>query len=315
MNIPEALPLDLGTVTVTNRGSFEVGALYPRRYVHALLQGGGQQSGITRVRDTNVTLIFTGLSGRTHGYFDFWDENGNLNYFGEGQLGDMQLTRGNAAIASHHREQNRLLVFQALGKGLPVRFLGEFQYLQHYRTDAPDRSGTVRSALVFVLQPLIDPQLSGREAAPADLFLPAAGPTTRLQLQEVRTKQEVFRRRLTTIEAGCRLTAVSDLRFLRAGHMKPWAVASDAERTCRENGLLLTPSADLLFDRGWISFRDGGQLLVASELPEQVRDRIGLDLTPGRDCGSFTREQTRFLDYHRDCIFEQGLPGGTAHAF
>ena len=89
----------------------------------------------------------------------------------------------------------------------------------------------------------------------------------------------------------------------------------ETERTCRENGLLLTPSADLLFDRGWISFRDGGQLLVASELPGQVRDRIGLDLTPGRDCGSFTSEQARFLEYHRDCIFEQGLPDGTAHAF
>lgn len=315
MNIPEALPLDLGTVTIANRGSFQVGALYPRRYVHTRLQGGGQQSGITRVRGTNVTLIFTGLSGRTHGYFDFWDENGNLNYFGEGQLGDMQLTRGNAAIAGHHREGNQLLVFQALGKGLPVRFLGEFQYLQHYRTDAPDTAGTLRSALVFVLQPLADPHISERQPVPPDLLPLDAGPTSRLQLQEVRTRQEVFRRRLTTIEAGCRLTDVSDLRFLRASHMKPWSVASDAERTCRENGLLLTPSADLLFDRGWISFRDGGQLLVASELPDQVRDRIGLDLTPGRDCGSFTSEQVRFLEYHRDCIFEQSLSGGTDHAF
>src|SRR5690554_3139612 len=101
MNIPDALPLDLGTVSVVNRGSFEVGALYPRRFVHELLKGGGQQSGITRVRGTNATLAFTGLSGRTHGYFDFWDENGNLNYFGEGQTGDMTLNRGNQAIARH----------------------------------------------------------------------------------------------------------------------------------------------------------------------------------------------------------------------
>src|SRR5690554_4265756 len=101
MSIPEALPLDLGTVSIAHRGSFDVGALYPRRYIHAVLDGGGQQSGITRVRGTNVTLLFTGLSGRTHGYFDFWDDNGNLNYFGEGQTGDMTLTRGNLAIASH----------------------------------------------------------------------------------------------------------------------------------------------------------------------------------------------------------------------
>lgn len=97
--------------------------------------------------------------------------------------------------------------------------------------------------------------------------------------------------------------------------MKPWAVASDAERTCRENGLLLTPHADLLFDRGWISFRNNGQLLVNPALPEPVLDRIGLDLTPGRDCGAFTSDQARFLEYHRDCIFEQGVQSGRAHAF
>lgn len=61
----------------------------------------------------------------------------------------------------------------------------------------------------------------------------------------------------------------------------------------RDNGLLLTPTADLLCDRGWISFRDNGQLLLAESLPKLVHERIGLDLTAGRDCGRFSREQTQ----------------------
>lgn len=307
MNIPEALPLDLGTVTVANRGSFEIGALYSRKYLHKLLRGGNDQSGITTVRGTNVVLLFSGLSGLKHGYSDFWDTGGSFHYSGEGQSGDMQLTRGNKALASHVRENRRLLLFQMLGHG-QVRFLGEFRLLHYYESAGTGNDKKPRKTIMFVLQPLKDLALTHRDASSdkLPLHLPTSGgPTTSFQLQEVRTKQEVFRRRLTTIEAGCRLTSISDLRFLRASHIKPWAAANESERICRENGLLLTPSVDLLFDRGWISFQNNGELLVTPKLPDQVIDRIGLDLTPGRKCGSFSPKQTGFLEYHRDCIYEQ----------
>src|SRR5690606_18728044 len=101
------------------------------------------------------------------------------------------------------------------------------------------------------------------------------------------------------------LTDVYDLRFLRASHIKPWAASDDSERVDRNNGPLLTPSADLLFDHGWISFGDSGKLLVSNGLPGEITEKTGLDLTAGRDCGAFTAEQTRFLEYHRDCVFGQ----------
>jgi len=42
---------------------------------------------------------------------------------------------------------------------------------------------------------------------------------------------------------------------LRASHCKPWCdCESNEERLNGENGLLLTPSIDHLFDRGFISF-------------------------------------------------------------
>ena len=107
--------------------------------------------------------------------------------------------------------------------------------------------------------------------------------TVGLRLGEVRKKQSLFRRRLIGVEKECRLTGVRDLRFLRASHIKPWAeCGTAAERVDGHNGLLLTPTADLLFDRGWITFEDKGALVPSQLLPDDVVKRIGFSARPGR---------------------------------
>lgn len=213
----------------------------------------------------------------------------------------MEMARGNRAIRDHLRTGKQLLVFLGLGGGL-YRYMGEFTYDGHF-IDAHSRgsSGNVRNAIVFRLQ------FQGHEPEPEELLplLPAddlVGATQREAIVAIRTKQALFRRRVSTVEKECRLTGVMDLRFLRASHIKPWAESSDDERVNANNGLLLTPSADLLFDHGWISFEDDGNLLVSGSLPERVRERLSLDLEPGRQCGSFTQQQAAFLAHHRDCI-------------
>lgn len=125
---------------------------------------------------------------------------------------------------------------------------------------------------------------------------------------EVRSKQSLFKRRLLTVEKQCRVTGIADLRFLRASHIKPWAKCSDGhERVDGSNGLLLSPHADFLFDRGWITFEDGGALLRSHQLPKDVIARIGLDLKQGRNCGGFFEEQKRFLEHHRNAVFEKSF--------
>lgn len=216
----------------------------------------------------------------------------------------MQLTRGNDALLNHARNGKLILVFQALG-GVH-RFLGEFRCIG-YRSvrDIPDTSGQLRVALIFRLEPVHDDV--GEAFSPSEIpWLDDSTPlaTVRQIMTTVRTKQDLFRRRLTSVERGCRLTGVLDLRFLRASHIKPWADSSDSERVNRNNGLLLTPSADLLFDHGWIAFGERGKLLVSTRLPTEVKEKVGLDLSDGRDCGVFTPEQSEFLAYHRDCVYE-----------
>lgn len=291
---------------------FKVGALYHRRdEIHARF-GGQRQGGISTPKDSPVVILFTGEAGATHGYRDRWENDHLLHYFGEGQIGDMTYTGGNRAILRHDVDGKVLLLFQMMGKGRPYRYLGEFQLAgQPYeKPNVPDTRGNPRKAIVFPLRPVLHAVTPFEathvgDAANDELEL---GDTVALRLSEVRSKQSLFRRRLIGVEKECRLTGVRDLRFLRASHIKPWSVCGTAaERVDGNNGLLLTPTADLLFDKGWITFEDKGRLVPSQLLPHDVVKRIGFSLRSGRKCGGFSDKQSQYLEYHRNQIFDKKL--------
>ncbi|MGJ7902129.1 HNH endonuclease [Lysobacter sp. 1R34A] len=287
---------------------FEVGALYHRgNEIHGLL-GGQRQGGISTPKDQPFIIAFTGEAGKSHGYEDFWDDERVFHYFGEGQSGDMQYTGGNRAIENHVADGKRLLLFQMMGRGKPYRYLGEFVKQSSYlRPNTPDTSGSLRTAIVFRLVPVEDGAFfAGNKVAEPQASYQTLDSTVSSRLVEVRNKQSLFRRRLLGIEKQCRLTGIQDLRFLRASHIKPWAACTSGdERTDAHNGMLLTPQADLLFDRGWITFEGKGALIVTNELPADVIKRLGLNLRQGRNCGLFSEKQATYLDYHRTQVFER----------
>lgn len=289
---------------------FEVGALYNRRQeIHGRL-GGQTQGGISTPANSPFVILFTGEAGKQHGYHDFWDNDGVLHYYGEGQSGDMQDKGGNRAIREHLQNNKRLLLFQMMGHAKPYRFLGEFCFRNAYiKEGVPDTRGNSRTAIVFMLDP-VETEFNPFQNAIADREGPRIelSSTTSLQLTEVRSKQSLFKRRLLTVEKECRVTGIADLRFLRASHIKPWAKCVDgAERVDGSNGLLLSPHADFLFDRGWITFENNGSLIRSGHLPKDVLQRIGLDLKQGRKCGDFVRKQKSYLEYHRNAVFEKSF--------
>lgn len=285
---------------------FQIGAMYRRKAeIHPVL-GGQQQGGISTPVDRPIVILFTGDGGEAHGYHDFWENEECFHYFGEGQRGDMAMTGGNRTILNHIADGKRLLLFQMTGKGKPCRYRGEFQLMSWYeRPDTPATEGPNRKAIVFKLKPLNDiADTLGQhvsERTPQEIAL---GDTVATRLIDVRRSQDLFRKRLLGVEKQCRLTGIQDTRFLRAGHIKPWAAcASGDERIDGHNGLLLAPHADLLFDRGWIGFEDRGGLIVSPDLPDNVACAMGFNLRPGRNCGPFSQRQTVYLAYHRDHIF------------
>jgi putative restriction endonuclease len=129
------------------------------------------------------------------------------------------------------------------------------------------------------------------------------GPVEKETLIRARRGHGRYRQDLERIEIGCRLTGLIDRRHLRASHLKPWCESNDQEKLDPNNGLLLSPHTEHLFDRGYISFTDEGELLVSRFLNPVVLSDWGLT-TPIRP-KPFNAKQCVYLDYHRKNVFER----------
>ena len=116
-----------------------------------LQYGGQRQGGISTPTNHPYVFIFTGKSGEQHGYDDGWKSEGVFLYTGEGQVGDMEFRAGNAAIRDHDANGKELLLFEALGKSKPVKFLGRFACQSWDTFQGPDRNGNLRSCIQFHL--------------------------------------------------------------------------------------------------------------------------------------------------------------------
>lgn len=121
--------------------------------------------------------------------------------------------------------------------------------------------------------------------------------TEKEQLISARRGQGRFRLNTAMIESECRLTGVKDLRFLIASHIKPWKDSTNEERLDGNNGLLLSPHVDKLFDGGFISFSDDGRIICAGEEVVKLMEYWGLDAS--KRIGDFNEKQKEYLVYHR----------------
>lgn len=133
---------------------------------------------------------------------------------------------------------------------------------------------------------------------------PTIPDTERTALVKSRRGQGLFRDRVQQIEGRCRLSGINDLTFLVAGHIKPWRVCTNMERLDGENGLLLTPTFDRLFDQGFIGFEDNGDLLVSPVLSTDTARRLGLPLSP-LNVGPFAPGQRQYLGFHRNNVLKR----------
>ncbi|QRY31196.1 HNH endonuclease [Variovorax sp. PDNC026] len=129
--------------------------------------------------------------------------------------------------------------------------------------------------------------------------------TMKKRLMDARVGQGKFRQRVMGIEAKCRMTGTDDASLLIASHIKPWKDSTNEERLDGHNGLFLAPHIDRLFDRGWISFEDGGDLLISSDAARRALASWGLQ-TVGH-VGSFSPKQAKYLAHHRKFVYGQAI--------
>jgi len=102
-------------------------AFVPRqRYRRATLHdrlGGQRQGGISTPAGWPVVLLFSSPRGADYGYADGWTSEGQYLYTGEGQRGDMTVSRGNAALLGHADDGKDLHLFESAGRGV-VEYVG-----------------------------------------------------------------------------------------------------------------------------------------------------------------------------------------------
>lgn len=118
---------------------------------------------------------------------------------------------------------------------------------------------------------------------------------------KLRINQSVFRSELLKRYKTCALCNVNDEKLLLASHIKPWAKSEPQERVDVDNGFMLCPNHDKLFDEGFISFDDEGKIMISdvinikNRLYTNIREDMRISLTTG---------QKKYLLFHREKIFK-----------
>lgn len=121
--------------------------------------------------------------------------------------------------------------------------------------------------------------------------------TTVLSQVNTRRGQGKFRADLISMWNGaCAVSSLTHSALLRASHIKPWAVSNNKEKRDPNNGLLLTANLDALFDKGLISFKNDGTMMVSSQLDAAHRLAV---FAQSRLRVPPSDEVKHYLDFHR----------------
>lgn len=132
--------------------------------------------------------------------------------------------------------------------------------------------------------------------------------TEKASLINARIGQGIFREGLLA-DCGfkCPISQITDTRILRASHIKPWRHASNSERLDPKNGFILSPTYDLLFDQGLITFEADKSIRISSQLSDETIRKLGLiDGSTFKDLpisSAVDSKRLEFLKYHQENIY------------
>lgn len=125
---------------------------------------------------------------------------------------------------------------------------------------------------------------------------------TTSSIRAYRKKQVQYRRDLFEKMPACLITKVTEDRILEACHIKPYNKCDECEKYDVSNGLVFTPTYHLLFDLGFISFNDNGNILISPYLSNMNKKRLNLlentNYRIPNDCA-------KYLEYHRENIYNR----------
>jgi hypothetical protein len=278
--------------------------LYKRSQIHDEY-GGNRQGGISPSAKVPYIFIFSGKSGAQYGYKDGWDNHNIFSYTGEGQVGDMQFIRGNLALKDHLNIGKRVFLFEIEGGGL-VKFISEMEFFDADYFETPDINGSNRIGIKFFLKRVgvsipVNPDqftllpLNQDPHKILELNLPTV--TERSGLVTSRVGQGAYRKRIIhRWEYKCAVTNFNKLDILIASHIVPWSKATDHERLDVNNGLLLSPTYDALFDKHLVTFDNNGKIILSDKIEFSAYQKIGI--TGKEQIDDLSMYKVQYLERH-----------------
>lgn len=119
-------------------------------------------------------------------------------------------------------------------------------------------------------------------------------------ITKIRLGQSKFRKDLLSSKRNeCVFTKISDPKLLLAGHIKPWSISTNKERLDINNGILLTPTFDKLFDNFLISFDKNGKVIFSQKINQKIWKNLFPKFEEIKDIKiTITDENKKYLDFH-----------------
>lgn len=138
-----------------------------------------------------------------------------------------------------------------------------------------------------------------------------------VQVQKSRTEStarqgaEIYRKEVIDHMPQCPFTKISDERLLIASHIKPHNVCMKEGRSDQAidylNGLALTPTYDKLFDQGYITFLDSGELVCGTLLTPYTWERLNINPSAKNKLRIYPENRSEYLQYHREFVFQDNV--------
>lgn len=96
-----------------------------------------------------------------------------------------------------------------------------------------------------------------------------------------RVGQSKFRKNLINQVNVCKCRIkdchIDKIEFLKASHILEWSKSSEQEKVDPNNGLLLCPIHDFLFDSHFISFTDNGKIMISKDIPLNLYNEFNIN--------------------------------------
>lgn len=120
---------------------------------------------------------------------------------------------------------------------------------------------------------------------------------------KTRMGQKIYKENLISKWNGkSSISNFSETDFLIASHIKPYRISSETECIDPDNGLLLTPSMDFLFDKGYITFNDNGNIIYSKYITQNIIKEF--HLSKNICIKKVNNKMREYLKFHRTIIFK-----------